>query len=70
LFFWDKALHFVAFSIGAMLLSVALLWSTRWHWKRIGCTAIVAIAFFGVTDEWHQRYNAAASRRGRRRLGH
>jgi VanZ family protein len=53
---WDKAAHFVAFAIGAMLLTMALHATTRWNWKRICWTALVAVALFGATDEWHQRY--------------
>jgi VanZ family protein len=53
---WDKAAHFLAFALGATLLSVALRLSTQWHWKNIAWIALIAIAFFGATDEWHQRY--------------
>ena len=53
---WDKAAHFVAFAVGAMLLALALRWSTAWSWRRVALTTIVAISLFGATDEWHQLY--------------
>jgi VanZ family protein len=53
---WDKAAHFLAFALGAMLLTCALRLSTLWHWKTIALIAVLAIAIFGATDEWHQRY--------------
>ena len=53
---WDKAAHFVSFAVGAALLTLALRATTGWDWKRIYWTALVAVALFGATDEWHQRY--------------
>ena len=53
---WDKAAHFSAFAVGAVLLALALRWSTAWSWPRITLAAIVAISVFGATDEWHQLY--------------
>ena len=53
---WDKAAHFSAFAVGAVLLALALRWNTAWSWLRVTLTAIVAISIFGATDEWHQLY--------------
>lgn len=53
---WDKAAHFTAFAVGAVLLALALKWNTAWLWPRIICVSIAAISIFGVTDEWHQLY--------------
>lgn len=54
--FWDKAAHFAAFAAGAVLLALALRWSTAWPWRRIAVTSIVAISAFGAVDEFHQTY--------------
>lgn len=53
---WDKAAHFAAFAVGAVLLALALRWSVAWPWPRIVCVSIAAISIFGATDEWHQLY--------------
>lgn len=53
---WDKAAHFAAFAVGAVLLALALRWNTAWSWPRIVCFTIAAISIFGATDEWHQLY--------------
>ena len=53
---WDKAAHFTAFAVGAVLLALALRWNTEWSWPRIVRVTIVAISIFGATDEWHQLY--------------
>ena len=53
---WDKLAHFSAFFAGSVNLTLALIWSTNWPWRRIAVTAAVAIAIFGATDEFHQLY--------------
>jgi VanZ family protein len=53
---WDKAAHFSAFAVGAVLLALALRWNAEWSWPRIACVSIAAISVFGATDEWHQLY--------------
>ena len=52
----DKAAHFGAFAVGAVLLACALRWNTAWHWPRIACISIAAISLYGASDEWHQLY--------------
>lgn len=52
----DKVLHFGAFAVGAVLLTLALRWNTEWSWPRIVIVAAVAISLYGATDEWHQLY--------------
>jgi VanZ family protein len=51
---WDKAAHAIAFFAGAVLLALALRWSTEWPWARIVGFSIVAVSLYGVSDEWHQ----------------
>ena len=58
---WDKAAHFAAFAVGAVLLALALRWNTAWSWPRIVCVSIAAISLFGGTDEWHQLYTPKRS---------
>ena len=53
---WDKAAHFGAFAVGAVLLALALRWNCAWPWPRIVCVSIAAISLYGATDEWHQLY--------------
>ena len=53
---WDKAAHFTAFAVGAVLLALALRWNSAWPWPRIVCVSIAAVSIFGGTDEWHQLY--------------
>ena len=58
---WDKAAHFAAFAVGAVLLALALRWNTAWTWPRIVSVSIAAISIFGGTDEWHQLYTPKRS---------
>ena len=58
---WDKAAHFSAFAVGAILLALALRWNTAGSWPRIVCISIAAISIFGGTDEWHQLYTPKRS---------
>jgi hypothetical protein len=51
---YDKAEHFAAFAAGSMLLMNALALTTRWSRTQIIVVAILGIALFGATDEWHQ----------------
>jgi len=53
---WDKLEHFSAFFAGSVNLTLALIWSTNWSWRRIAVTATVVLAIFGATDEFHQLY--------------
>lgn len=53
---WDKAVHAVAFAVGAMLLSIALRLNTELPWRSIIGLAVLTISLFGLTDEWHQTY--------------
>jgi VanZ family protein len=51
---YDKAAHFAAFAVGSMLLVNAFILTTRWQRGQILFFAIVCIALFGASDEWHQ----------------
>jgi hypothetical protein len=51
---FDKLLHAGAFGCGTLLLLGALHTSTRWADHRIAAIAVLAVAIFGITDEWHQ----------------
>ncbi len=53
---WDKAAHFAAFAVGAVLLALALRWNSAWSWPRIVCFSVVVISLYGASDEWHQLY--------------
>jgi VanZ family protein len=59
--FWDKAAHFAAFAAGSVLLVAALALTTKWSWRRIAWLAVIVIALFGATDEWHQLYTPKRS---------
>jgi VanZ family protein len=59
--FYDKAAHFAAFAVGSMLLVNAFVFSTHWGRARIIFLAIVCIALFGATDEWHQLFTPKRS---------
>jgi len=50
----DKVVHFLAFLVGGILLSLALRGEVTWSWRRIALVAILAISAFGALDEWHQ----------------
>ena len=53
---WDKAEHFMAFSAGGVVLTLALRWSVAWPWKSLARFAIVALAIYGAFDEIHQLF--------------
>lgn len=53
---WDKAAHFLAFAVGAAVLTLALRWSTAWRWRQIVLVTAAAVALFGVFDEYHQTF--------------
>ena len=51
---WDKAAHFIAFLVGALLLANALRLSTHLSWTKIVIVAAVAMSLYGASDEIHQ----------------
>jgi len=53
---WDKAAHFLAFTAGAVVLTLALRWSTHWRWRQIVFVAAAAVSLFGAIDEYHQTF--------------
>lgn len=57
----DKVLHFLAFTVGAVLLALALRQSTRWSWVRIFVSTVTAISVFGIIDEVHQLFTPKRS---------
>lgn len=59
--YWDKFLHFVAFSVGAGLLSAAFRISTDTKTRKVFWLAIAIISVFGMIDEWHQLYTPSRS---------
>jgi VanZ family protein len=53
---WDKAEHFLAFFAGAINLTLALCWNTRWPWKQLIIFSVIALSVFGAVDEIHQLF--------------
>jgi VanZ family protein len=58
---WDKVCHATAFATGAVILTIALRVSTALPMWKIVLTVIAVISFFGVTDEWHQKFTPGRS---------
>lgn len=57
----DKVLHFVAFTVGGVLLALALRHSTRWSWTKIFLLTVCGISLFGMIDELHQLFTPKRS---------
>ena len=57
----DKAAHFAAYAVGAILISFALRLSVSWSWRRVAVIGAATISIFGATDEWHQQYTPKRS---------
>jgi VanZ family protein len=55
-FVLHKLGHFAAYSSGAAILALGLRFSTQWSWKKIIMVSVVAVSFYGATDEWHQSF--------------
>ena len=53
---WDKAEHFLAFSAGGVLLTLALRWTVTWPWKSLARFGILTLVVYGAIDEIHQLY--------------
>lgn len=53
---WDKALHFIAFSAGGVVMAYTLGRTTGWSTKRIVLVTTLAVSAYGWTDEWHQQW--------------
>jgi len=58
---WDKALHFLAFSAGGAVVAFALRRTRDWHWKRIVLITTVVVSAYGWSDEWHQQFTPGRS---------
>jgi VanZ family protein len=54
--FSDKVMHFLAFSAGGVVLTLALRWSVTWPWKSLARFAVLALVVYGAIDEFHQLY--------------
>lgn len=59
--FSDKAAHFGAFAVGAVLLTLALLVTCPWRRRTLGLVAVFSLALFGAVDEWHQLHTPKRS---------
>lgn len=51
----DKIAHFGLYAIGGLLLGSLLLRATRWHAAIVLLAGVVALALFGLLDEWYQQ---------------
>ncbi|MDR3401975.1 MAG: VanZ family protein [Chthoniobacter sp.] len=58
---WDKALHFIAFSAGGIVVAFALRRTTQWGWKKIVLITALAVSAYGWSDEWHQQWTPGRS---------
>jgi VanZ family protein len=58
---WDKALHFLVFAFGALLLAIALRITAPWSWRLIMLVTILGISLYGASDEWHQQWTPGRS---------
>ncbi|MEP6667827.1 MAG: VanZ family protein [Chthoniobacter sp.] len=58
---WDKALHFIAFSAGGVVMAFALRRNTQWSWKKIVLINTLAVSAYGWSDEWHQQWTPGRS---------
>lgn len=58
---WDKALHFLAFSAGGVAVAFALRRTTALNWKTIVLITTLAVSAYGWSDEWHQQFTPGRS---------
>lgn len=61
LHWWDKALHFIAFSAGGVVVAYTLRRTRDWGWKKIVLVTTIVISGYGWTDEWHQQWTPGRS---------
>lgn len=60
---FDKLLHFSYFFGGGFLTAgwISCLQPARAKWRKIVITATIAMAFAGISDEWHQLHTPGRS---------
>ncbi len=58
---WDKALHFLAFSAGGAVVAYTLRRTRDWSAKKIVLVTTIVISAYGWTDEWHQQWTPGRS---------
>lgn len=58
---WDKAAHFVAFAVGGVLLALAFRFAFTWPKTVIFRRAVLILALYAASDEWHQTYTPGRS---------
>lgn len=58
---WDKAGHFIAFAAGGVLLALAFGLAFRWKPGVIFRRAVLILALYAASDEWHQYYTPGRS---------
>lgn len=58
---WDKVCHTMAFATGAVILAMAIRSSTALPMWKVVLMVIALISFFGITDEWHQKFTPGRS---------
>lgn len=61
LHWWDKALHFIAFSAGGVVVAFTLCRTRDWGWKKVVLITTILISAYGWSDEWHQQWTPGRS---------
>jgi VanZ family protein len=61
LHWWDKALHFLAFAAGGVVVAFTLRRTLNWSSKKIVLITTIAISAYGWADEWHQQWTPGRS---------
>jgi VanZ family protein len=63
LHWWDKALHFIAFTAGGMVVAFTLRRTRAWNWKKTVLVTSILVSAYGWADEWHQQWTPGRSAR-------
>lgn len=58
---WDKAGHFILFGAGGVLLALAFAFAFRWTPGAIFRRAVLILALYAASDEYHQYYTPGRS---------
>lgn len=61
LHWWDKALHFLAFAAGGVVVAFTLRRTRNWSWKKVVLITTIVVSAYGWTDEWHQQWTPGRS---------
>ncbi len=56
LHWWDKALHFLAFAAGGVVVAFTLRRTRDWGWKKVVLITTIVVSAYGWSDEWHQQW--------------